>query len=270
FAIGDVITGPMLAHKASEAGVIAVECMAGQPAHVNYDAIPNIVYTWPELASVGLSEEEAAARGLAVAVGTFPFVANGRARCLNETDGGVKVLADARTDRIVGLHILGPGASDDATSHRSFADVEQWVAVFDDPARDAYQKPREVVRALRIRPGMRVADVGAGTGYFSRYLSAAVGAAGTVLAVDTEPELVRYLRERAEKEKTDNVVPILASPDNPRLPRGAVDLVLLVDTFHHIDHRVAYFGSLRRTLAPGGRVAVVDWQKRETPVGPEL
>jgi len=165
---------------------------------------------------------------------------------------------------------LGRAASDDATSHRSFADVEQWVAVFDDPARDAYQKPREVVRALRIRPGMRVADVGAGTGYFSRYLSAAVGAAGTVLAVDTEPELVRYLRGRAEKEKTDNVVPILASPDNPRLPRGAVDLVLLVDTFHHIDHRVAYFGSLRRTLAPGGRVAVVDWQKRETPVGPEL
>src|SRR5947199_126738 len=164
---------------------------------------------------------------------------------------------------------LGRAPSDDATSHRSFADVEQWVAVFDDPARDAYQKPREVVRALRIRPGMRVADVGAGTGYFSRYRSAAVGAAGTVLAVDTEPELVRYLRERAEKEKTDNVVPILASPDNPRLPRGAVDLVLLVDTFHHIDHRVAYFGSLRRTLAPGGRVAVVDWQKRETPVGPE-
>src|SRR5439155_1736247 len=165
---------------------------------------------------------------------------------------------------------LGRAPSDDATSHRSFADVEQWVAVFDDPARDAYQKPREVVRALRIRPGMRVADVGAGTGYFSRYLSAAVGAAGTVLAVDTEPELVRYLRERAEKEKTDNLVPILASPDNPRLPRGTVDLVLLVDTFHHIDHRVAYFGSLRRTLAAGGRVAVVDWQKRETPVGPEL
>jgi ubiquinone/menaquinone biosynthesis C-methylase UbiE len=165
---------------------------------------------------------------------------------------------------------LARAASDDATSHRSFADVEHWVSVFDDPARDAYQKPEEVVRALRIRPGMRVADLGAGTGYFSRHLSTAVGASGTVLAVDTEPELVRHLRERAEKEKTDNVVPILASPDNPRLPRGAVDLVLLVDTFHHLDQRVAYFGRLRRTLAPGGRVAVVDWQKRETPIGPEL
>ena len=178
------------------------------------------------------------------------------------------------TALLVALIALGTppasAASDDATSHRSFADVQQWVSVFDDPARDAYQKPQELVRTLRIRPGMRVADVGAGTGYFSRYLSTAVGATGTVFSADTEPELVRHLRERAEKERTDNVVPILASPDNPRLPRGAVDLVLLVDTFHHIDHRVAYFGRLRATLAPAGRVAVVDWQKRETPVGPEL
>jgi len=178
------------------------------------------------------------------------------------------------TALLVALIALGTppasAASDDATSHRSFADVQQWVSVFDDPARDAYQKPAEVVRALRIRPGMRVADIGAGTGYFSGHLSAAVGPTGAVFAADTEPELVRHLRERAEKERTDNVVPILASPDNPRLPRGAVDLVLLVDTFHHIDHRVAYFGRLRATLAPSGRVAVVDWQKRETPVGPEL
>src|SRR5712691_4893678 len=165
---------------------------------------------------------------------------------------------------------LGRAASDDATSHRSFADAEHWVSVFDDPARDAYQKPQEVIRALRIRPGARVVDLGAGTGYFSRYLSAAVGPDGAVLAVDTEPELVRHLRERAEKEKTDNVVPILASADNPRLPHAAADLVLLVDTFHHLDQRVAYFGRLRRALAPGGRVAVVDWQKRKTPVGPEL
>jgi dihydrolipoamide dehydrogenase len=112
FAIGDVIPGPMLAHKAEEEGIAAVEMMAGQAGHVNYDAIPNVVYTWPELASVGLSEEAAAERGLAVNAGWFPFTANGRARCMNETEGGVKVLADARTDRIVGLHILGPRASD--------------------------------------------------------------------------------------------------------------------------------------------------------------
>jgi dihydrolipoamide dehydrogenase len=112
FAIGDVIRGPMLAHKAMDEGVAAVEIMAGHAGHVNYDAVPSVVYTWPELASVGLSEEEAAARGLAVTVGSFPFIANGRARCMNETDGGVKMLADAHTDRIVGVHILGPRASD--------------------------------------------------------------------------------------------------------------------------------------------------------------
>ena len=112
FAIGDVIAGPMLAHKAQEEGIAAVELMAGVGGHVNYDAIPNVVYTWPELASVGLSEEAAAERGLAVNIGSFPFLANGRARCMNETEGSVKILADAKSDRIVGVHILGPRASD--------------------------------------------------------------------------------------------------------------------------------------------------------------
>jgi dihydrolipoyl dehydrogenase len=112
FAIGDAIPGPMLAHKAQEEGIAAVELMAGGAGHVNYDAVPNIVYTWPELASVGVSEEEAARRGTAVAVGSFPFMANGRARCLGETEGSVKVIADRETDRLLGLHILGPRASD--------------------------------------------------------------------------------------------------------------------------------------------------------------
>ncbi len=112
FAIGDVIPGPMLAHKAEEEGVAAVEMMAGHAGHVSYEAIPNVVYTWPELASVGLSEEEAAARGLKVAIGSCPFQANARARCLGETAGMVKILADAETDRVVGVHILGPRASD--------------------------------------------------------------------------------------------------------------------------------------------------------------
>jgi dihydrolipoamide dehydrogenase len=112
YAIGDVIAGPMLAHKAEEEGVAAVERIAGQPGHVNYNAVPNVVYTWPELASVGLSEEQAQTQGVAFRVGTFPFLANARARCLNETDGAVKILADAATDRVLGVHILGPRASD--------------------------------------------------------------------------------------------------------------------------------------------------------------
>ena len=112
YAIGDVIAGPMLAHKAEEEGVACVERMAGIAGHVNYDAIPGVVYTWPELASVGLGEEQAKEKGIDYRVGSFPFIANGRAKCMDEIDGQVKMLADAKTDRILGVHILGARASD--------------------------------------------------------------------------------------------------------------------------------------------------------------
>ena len=158
-------------------------------------------------------------------------------------------------------------ASDDATTHHSFDDVEHWKAVFDDPARDEWQKPAELVKALAIRPGMTVADVGAGTGYFSRHLSTAVGPDGTVFAVEPEPKLLAYLRERAEREKTANVVPILASLDDPRLPPRSVDLVLVVDTFHHIDARERYFRELRKSLNAGARVAIIDF-RLDSPAGP--
>jgi len=158
----------------------------------------------------------------------------------------------------------------DATAKHSFDDVEHWTAVFDDPGRDTWQKPSVVIEKLGLRPGMRVADLGAGTGYFSRGLAEAVAPGGTVFAVDTEPKLVAYLRDRAERDKTDNLVPVLASPDNPRLPERGIDLVLIVDTYHHLDDRLTYLRRLGRVLAPGGRVAVIDWEKRETPVGPEL
>jgi ubiquinone/menaquinone biosynthesis C-methylase UbiE len=166
-----------------------------------------------------------------------------------------------------GTALAGPH---DATSHRSFADVEAWSRVFDDPARDEWQKPAALVGALALAPGATVADLGAGTGYLSRHLAAAVGPDGTVLAVDTEPNLVRHLRDRAERERTPTVVPILASADNPRLPAGAVDVILVLDTYHHVDDRVAYARRLRRFLRPGGRVAVVDWHKRPLPVGPPM
>ena len=112
FAIGDCIAGPMLAHKAEEDGVVAVEMMSGQPGHVDWDRVPNVVYTAPELASVGIGEDEAARRGIAVKTGTFPFTANARAKALAETEGQVKIVADAATDRILGVAILGPRASD--------------------------------------------------------------------------------------------------------------------------------------------------------------
>jgi dihydrolipoamide dehydrogenase len=109
-AIGDVVAGPMLAHKAEEEGVAVAELLAGQAGHVNYETVPGIVYTWPEVATVGKSEEELKAAGVAYKAGKFPFTANSRARCNADTDGFVKILADAKSDRVVGAHIIGAEA----------------------------------------------------------------------------------------------------------------------------------------------------------------
>src|SRR6202166_2684608 len=111
YAIGDVVAGPMLAHKAEDEGVAAAEIIAGQAGHVNYEVIPNVVYTFPEIASVGKTEEELKAAGVAYQVGKFPFTANARARANLATEGFVKILADAKTDRVLGVHILGPDAA---------------------------------------------------------------------------------------------------------------------------------------------------------------
>lgn len=111
-AIGDVIDGPMLAHKAEDEGVAVAELIAGKPGHVNYDTIPSVIYTWPELASVGLTEDQAKERKLSYKVGKFPFIASGRAKAMGETEGLVKVIAEAATDTLLGVHILGPRASD--------------------------------------------------------------------------------------------------------------------------------------------------------------
>ena len=112
YAIGDLIPGPALAHTASAEGIAAVESLAGLPGEVNYDAIPSIIYTWPEVASVGLTEEQVKKRDIPYCVGTYPFAGAGRARCMGEKDGFVKILAHAKTDRILGVHILGPRAAD--------------------------------------------------------------------------------------------------------------------------------------------------------------
>ncbi|GAA4474073.1 dihydrolipoyl dehydrogenase [Gluconacetobacter asukensis] len=112
YAIGDVIAGPMLAHKAEDEGVAIAEILAGQAGHVNYDAIPGVVYTWPEVATVGRTEEELKDSGVTYKTGKFPFTANGRARAMGMTDGFVKVLADATTDKVLGVHIIGPGAGE--------------------------------------------------------------------------------------------------------------------------------------------------------------
>jgi dihydrolipoamide dehydrogenase len=112
YAIGDVIAGPMLAHKAEDEGVAVAELIAGQAGHVNYDVIPSVVYTSPEVACVGKTEEELKKAGVEYNAGKFPFSANGRARSMLHTDGFVKILADKKTDRVLGVHILGFGAGE--------------------------------------------------------------------------------------------------------------------------------------------------------------
>ncbi|MDR3621998.1 MAG: dihydrolipoyl dehydrogenase [Paludisphaera borealis] len=130
-AIGDLIDGPMLAHKAEDEGVAFAEILAGKSGHVDYNTIPNVVYTWPELASVGQTEEQLKEQGVGYRVGKFPFLANGRAKAMDETEGLVKILADAKTDRVLGVHILGPRASDlisEAVTVMEFAGSSEDIA----------------------------------------------------------------------------------------------------------------------------------------------
>jgi cyclopropane fatty-acyl-phospholipid synthase-like methyltransferase len=143
-------------------------------------------------------------------------------------------------------------------AQHSFSGAEQWAHVFDDPKRDAWQKPHEVIQALELKPLAVVADIGAGTGYFSVRLANMLPK-GRVYAVDLEPEMVKYLAERAKREKRENMIAIAAAADDPRLPEKA-DLVLMVDVYHHIGGREGYFRKLRGSLKPGGRVAIIDFR----------
>jgi len=138
YAIGDAIAGPMLAHKAEDEGVAAAEVIAGQAGHVNYEVIPNVVYTHPEIASVGKTEEELKAAGVVYQVGKFPFSANARARANLATDGFVKILADAKTDRVLGVHILGPDAE---TMIAEAAIAMEFGASAEDIARTCHAHP---------------------------------------------------------------------------------------------------------------------------------
>jgi ubiquinone/menaquinone biosynthesis C-methylase UbiE len=163
-----------------------------------------------------------------------------------------------------------PAQHDDRGRYGNPADLDPYVARLADPARDAWQKPDEVVAALHLRSGQVACDVGAGPGYFALRLARAVGPAGRVYAVDVEPKILDALRERLAASGLRNVTPVLALADDPLLPPAACDVILIVDTYHHFPDRVAYLGRLSRALRTGGRIANVDYHKRETPVGPPL
>lgn len=163
-------------------------------------------------------------------------------------------------------HHDGAGHHDGPLVHR-FQNAEQWAKEFDDPARDAWQRPAAVVAALEIAPGMTVADVGAGTGYFLPHLSRAVGPKGKVIGLDIETDMVSYMQKRIAREGLANAEARVVPLDDPKLAPGSMDRVLIVDTWHHIDHRPAYAAKLAAALAPGGAVFVVDF-KRDAKRGP--
>ncbi len=142
--------------------------------------------------------------------------------------------------------------------HR-FEHADDWAKVFDDPARDAWQHPDDVVADLGLAPGMVVADVGAGTGYLEARLSRGVGASGHVIAEDIEPDMVRYLRDRAARDGWANVEPLLGTTDDPALPAGGVDRIVILDVWHHVPDRVAFARKLAAALRPGGSVHIVDF-----------
>jgi len=157
------------------------------------------------------------------------------------------------------------GSHSDGAFHRRFDDAEKWAKEFDNPDRDAWQKPEEILHALDLKPASKVADIGAGTGYFSVRIARRIPE-GKVFAADVEADMVRYLGERAQREHLANLVPIQASVDAANLPEP-VDVILVADTYHHIGNRTQYFARLKSALNPGGRLAIVDF-KADSPIGP--
>lgn len=155
YAIGDVIKGPMLAHKAEDEGVVLAEMLAGQSGHIDYNLIPGVVYTWPEVANVGKTEEQLKDEGVAYNAGKFPFMANGRARAMGMSDGFVKILADKKTDRILGAHIIGPNAGD---LIQEVVNVMEFEGTAEDIARTCHAHPtltevvKEAALAVHKRP----------------------------------------------------------------------------------------------------------------------
>jgi ubiquinone/menaquinone biosynthesis C-methylase UbiE len=153
--------------------------------------------------------------------------------------------------------------------HRMHDDPAAYIAALEDPKRDGYQKPHEVMQALGVKDGEVIADIGAGSGYFTIRLAQHVGSTGRVYAVDISPDMVRHLHQRVHDLRLLNVSPILARPDNPLLPQ-AVDRFLIVDVWHHVENQPGYLAKMKERLKPGGQVIMIDFQKRDLPVGPPL
>ena len=179
-----------------------------------------------------------------------------------------------RTKTTTHRHHMPPKQADSNQINRHtmphrFTEAEKWAEKFDDPKRDQWQNPIEVVKHLDIDPGMTVADIGAGTGYFIRYLSNAAGPEGFVFCLDVEQSMVNFMSKRIKKSKIKNAQSKLVKLEDPQLADQSIDRILIVNTWHHILNRKAYIKRLYKALKPGGSITIVDFTK-ESPIGPPL
>jgi ubiquinone/menaquinone biosynthesis C-methylase UbiE len=152
--------------------------------------------------------------------------------------------------------------------HQLHQDPKSYIDTLEDPQRDAYQKPHEVLTALRLKPGEVIADIGAGSGYFTFRFSHFVGEKGKIYAVDVSPDMILHINRRIRELKANNVVSVLADPDDPLLPDGSVNRFFFSDSWHHIDNQTRYLSLMKRMLKPGGEVIMIDFHKKDLPVGP--
>jgi ubiquinone/menaquinone biosynthesis C-methylase UbiE len=152
--------------------------------------------------------------------------------------------------------------------HRLHRDPKAYIGALEDPKRDAYQKPHEVVHALALKEGEMVADIGAGSGYFTFHLARHVGEKGRIYAVDVSPDMILHINRRIRDAKANNIVSVLAEPDDPLLPEQSVNRFFICDVWHHVKNQTKYLSLMKKMLKPGGEIVMIDFHKADIPVGP--
>ena len=157
---------------------------------------------------------------------------------------------------------------DEHQMHGLHNDPKAYIGSLEDPKRDAYQKPHEVLTALNLKPGEVIADIGAGSGYFTFRIAHHVGAKGKVFAVDVSPDMIRHVNRRIRDLKATNVVSILADPDDPLLAEQSINRFFICDVWHHVENPSKYLATMKKMLKPGGEIVMIDFHKKELPVGP--
>jgi arsenite methyltransferase len=168
------------------------------------------------------------------------------------------------------LAAQNPGKLTQEEMHKLHQDPKAYIAMLEDPQRDAYQKPHDVIMALDIKEGEAVADIGAGSGYFALRLAHHVGDKGRVYAVDINPDMIVYLNRRIRDLQLKNIVTILAAPDDPLLMDATINRFFICDTWHHIENQKQYLALMKKMLKPGGQVIMIEFQKKDLPVGPPI